>query len=84
MTITSIVGTILGASATKKVDPGKIKIFFAITLFLGGISVLFKQLRFDLMSNVSVFGIAGVSTLLITVGLLWRPETTGKGGFVRG
>ncbi len=65
MTITSIAGTILGASATKKVDPGKIKIFFAITLFLGGISVLFKQLRFDLMSNVSVFGIAGVSTLMI-------------------
>jgi uncharacterized membrane protein YfcA len=65
MTITSIAGTILGASATKKVDPGKIKMFFALTLFLGGISVLLKQLQFDLMSNVAVFGIAGVSTLSI-------------------
>ena len=65
MAITSIAGTILGASATKKVDPGKMKIFFAITLFLGGISVLFKQLSFDIVSNVSVFVIAGVSALLI-------------------
>jgi uncharacterized membrane protein YfcA len=65
MAITSIAGTILGASATKRIDPVKIKMFFAITLFLGGIAVLLKQLRFDLLSNVSVFGIAGVSTLLI-------------------
>jgi uncharacterized membrane protein YfcA len=65
LTVTSIAGTMLGASATKKVDHGRIKIFFAITLFLGGISVLLKQLRFDFISNVFVFSVAGISTLMI-------------------
>jgi uncharacterized membrane protein YfcA len=65
MTVTSLAGAVLGTAATVKVDNDKIKIFFAVTLFLGGVSVLLKELRFDLLSNTFIFGVAGISTLLI-------------------
>jgi uncharacterized membrane protein YfcA len=65
MTVTSVAGTVLGTAATKKVGHEKIKVLFTITLFLGGIAVLFKEINFDLISNVFVFTVIGVTTLMI-------------------
>ena len=65
MIFTTIIGTYLGSSATKRINPDKIKILFAITVLCGAFAVLFKQLDFRLISNIVIFSVAIFSTLAI-------------------
>jgi uncharacterized membrane protein YfcA len=65
MTVTTIVGTFIGSSATKKVNPEKIKLLFALTLLLGVFAVLFKQIDLSLLSTITVFCTALLSTMVI-------------------
>jgi uncharacterized membrane protein YfcA len=65
MTVTTIVGTFIGSSATKKVNPEKIKLLFALTLLSGVFAVLFKQIELTYFSKIIVFSIALLSTMVI-------------------
>lgn len=65
MTVTTIVGTFIGSSATKKVNPEKIKLLFAFTLLFGVLGVLFKQIELSLLSTIIIFTTALLSTMVI-------------------
>ncbi len=65
MVIATIISVSLGATATKKVNPHKIKILFAITVLCGSLAILFKQLHFHLISNIVIFVVAIFSSLVI-------------------
>lgn len=65
MAITAIIGTSIGASATKKVEPDKIKFLFAITVLCGGIAVLLKQLQFTFLSSVLIFTVGIIISIII-------------------
>ncbi len=65
MFIATIIGTSLGANATRKVDSEELKVLYAITILFGSISVIFKQLNLNLISNILIFSTAGLSTFVI-------------------
>jgi uncharacterized membrane protein YfcA len=65
--VTTIIGTFVGAAATKKVDPQKIKALFAGTVLLGVVAILFRQLEFGTLSNIAIITTALGSTAAIIV-----------------
>lgn len=65
MTITTILGAYLGSSATKRVNPDRIKKLFACTVLGGVIAVGFKQLEIYMFDSIVIFSIAVFSTLAI-------------------
>ena len=65
MMVSTIVGIFLGSSATKRVNPEKIKLLFALTILLGAFAVLFKQIELVLLSNIVIFSTALFSTMTI-------------------
>jgi len=60
--VTTIIGTFVGAAATKKVDPQRIKALFAGTVLLGVAAILFRQLEFGTLSNIAIIVTALGST----------------------
>lgn len=65
--VTTIIGTFVGAAATKKVDPQKIKALFAGTVLLGVVAILFRQLEFGTLSTIAIITTALGSTAAIIV-----------------
>ena len=61
----TIIGVTLGVSATKHVDSEKLKFLFGLTVLSAGISVIFKQLQFDIISKYFILFIALFSAFII-------------------
>lgn len=66
LSLSAIIGTFIGSYATKRVNPRKIKAFFALTVLFGVVAVLSKQLKFELLSNIIIFSII-ISMFLVII-----------------
>lgn len=65
MSLGTIPGSLLGSAATKRIDPEKIKRYFAAILFCSGCAVVLKQVRLSLLSAIALFSIMIGSTVMI-------------------
>ncbi len=65
--VPTIIGTFVGAAATKKVDPRRIKALFAGTVLLGVAVIFFRQLDFVILSTIAIITTALGSTAAIIV-----------------
>ncbi len=65
MIITTILGTTLGVNATQRVNSENLKFLFAIMVFFAAVSVFFKQISLNLLSNITIFSIAIFSSFII-------------------
>jgi uncharacterized membrane protein YfcA len=65
MTITTVLGIFIGSSATRRINPEKIKALYAITILCGVIAILCKQWSLNILSNIVVFSTALFSTFAI-------------------
>ncbi len=62
---TTIIGVFIGTSATHRVSSERLKLLFALTILGACVSVIFKQLNFNLYSKITIFTIAALSPLII-------------------
>jgi hypothetical protein len=79
------IGVQFGATATRYVRGEKIRFFFAFTILLAGISVLFKQLsvifNIEMFNTTSAFlllGVAGGMSLIIIITFLFNRRAAVK------
>jgi hypothetical protein len=68
-------GAQLGATATRFVDPGRIRVLFGVTVLSGGVAVALKQVAESVpgldflggVASVTLLGISGAMCLVIAV-----------------
>ena len=71
------VGSQVGATATRFVEPGRIRVFFGVTVLSGGVAVALKQVSesvsqlhfLDTVASILLLGVSG-SICLVIAGLL--------------
>jgi len=63
----TIIGTFVGAAATKKVDPQKIKALFSGTVLVGVAAIFFRQVDFGILSIIALITAALGSTMTIVL-----------------
>jgi len=65
LTLGTIFGVILGASATKHIDSKKLKFLFGLTILSAGTAIVFKQLHFDTISKYFILTVSLFSAFII-------------------